>query len=306
MTLRWDRDGLDWPNRAASRFVTAGGLRWHVQIAGTGPDLLLVHGTGASTHSWRDLLPLLARSHRVIAPDLPGHGFSQTLPTHRLTLPGMARALADLMSSLSARPVLAVGHSAGAAILARMCLDGQLAPDRLVALNGAMVPLGGAPAHLFSPVAKLLASLPFVPWFFARRAADSRVVERLLRGTGSTIDAAGTELYARLVRDPDHVAGALGMMAGWDLRTLAADLPRLAVPLRLIVGAGDRTVPPADSARVRDSVAGAELVSVPGLGHLAHEERPAEIAGLILADQGLPNQGLADGSGSGLGDRVRR
>jgi len=75
--LVWERDGRDWPNRDASRFVRAGGLRWHVQKTGTGPVLLLVHGTGAATHSWRELAPLLARRFTVIAPDLPGPGFTQ-------------------------------------------------------------------------------------------------------------------------------------------------------------------------------------------------------------------------------------
>lgn len=285
MTLRWDRDGAGWPNAASSRFVTAGGLRWHVQIMGDGPDLLLIHGTGASTHSWRDLMPLLASRFRVVAPDLPGHGFSQTLPTHRLTLPGMARALSDLLRALPASPAIAVGHSAGAAILARMCLDGTLAPERLVALNGAMLPLRGGPAKLFSPIAKLLAGTPLVPWLFARRAAGNRgVAERLLAGTGSTLDAAGTALYAKLIADPDHVAGALGMMAGWDLEPLARDLPRLRVPLLLIAGAGDRTIRPADAARVRDMVPGATLELLPRLGHLAHEEEPEALAGLILRD----------------------
>ena len=65
--LDWQRDGADWPNRASSRMVRAGGLTWHVQVAGSGPVLLLVHGTGASTHSWRDLLPLLATGHTVVA-----------------------------------------------------------------------------------------------------------------------------------------------------------------------------------------------------------------------------------------------
>ena len=53
----------DWPNRAASRYVDAGGLRWHVQSLGdAGPDLLLLHGTGAATHSWAGLAPLLSET----------------------------------------------------------------------------------------------------------------------------------------------------------------------------------------------------------------------------------------------------
>lgn len=283
MTLVWDRDGLDWPNRAASRFVVAGGLRWHVQIMGKGPDLLLIHGTGSSTHSWRDLAPLLATEFRVIAPDIPGHGFTEALPTHRLSLPGMAKAITDLTRAVGATPSVAVGHSAGAAILARMCLDRLITPDRLVSLNGALIPLRGAPAHLFSPIAKLLASIPLVPWMFAWRATDQTVVDQLLRNTGSTLDAKGVALYGRLIRDPGHVAGALGMMAGWDLRPLEADLPTLRTPLNLIVGAEDHTVPPSDSARVRDMVPLGTLMTLPGLGHLSHEERPDAVANLILS-----------------------
>ena len=64
--LAWQREGLDWPHRETSRFVEAGGLRWHVQQMGRGPVALLIHGTGASTHSWRGLLPLLARRCRVV------------------------------------------------------------------------------------------------------------------------------------------------------------------------------------------------------------------------------------------------
>ncbi len=59
--LIWGTDGRDWPHRDRSRFVEAGGLRWHIQRMGDGPALLLVHGTAAATHSWRDLAPLLAR-----------------------------------------------------------------------------------------------------------------------------------------------------------------------------------------------------------------------------------------------------
>ncbi len=72
------------------------------------------------------------------------------------------------------------------------------------------------------------------------------------------------------------------MMAHWDLAPLVADLPRLSVPLLLVVGANDKSVPPSQSATVRDRVQGATLASLPGLGHLAHEEAPAAAARLIV------------------------
>jgi len=277
----WDDDGRDWPNRAASRFVMAAGLSWHVQVTGAGPVLFLVHGTGAATHSWRTLAPLLAKKFTVVAPDLPGHGFTAAPPRRRLSLPSMAQDLSALLRALGLRPALVAGHSAGAAILARMSLDGKIAPAALISLNGALLPLQGAPGLVFAPIARLLASTSLAARMFAWRAADRTMIERLLRDTGSTLDPQGSELYLRLARRSGHVAAALGMMANWDLRPLERDLPRLEPPLHLLAGSDDRAIRPVHARRVRRLVPGATIVPLPGLGHLAHEERPDEVAGLI-------------------------
>jgi magnesium chelatase accessory protein len=281
VSLDWARDGADWPNRDASRFVHAAGLDWHVQVMGAGPPLLLIHGTGASTHSWRDLMPLLASDFTVVAPDLPGHGFTSAPPPRRQSLPGMARGVAALLGELGLAPVAAAGHSAGAAIVVRMSLDGLLPARALVSLNGALMPWGGAAARVMSPLAQAIAAAPFMPALFAWRASKRSVVDRLLRGTGSTIDARGADLYARLTRDSGHVGAALGMMANWDPGGLAHDLPRLQPKLTLIVGANDGTIPPSQARQVHRILPASTLIMLPGLGHLAHEERPAEHATLI-------------------------
>ena len=90
----WPADlPAQWPHRAASCRVHAGGLAWHVQIfgaVGAHPDVVLLHGAGASAHSWRALAPLLAVDRRVIVPDLPGQGWTQRPPNAGgLSLPGM-------------------------------------------------------------------------------------------------------------------------------------------------------------------------------------------------------------------------
>jgi len=277
----WQYDGRDWPNREASRFVEAAGLKWHVQTAGQGPDLLLIHGTGAATHSWRGLFPLLRKDFRVVAPDLPGHGFTEAPDRRRLSLDAMAADLSDLLEVLEVRPAVAVGHSAGAAILARMCLDGSIDPRLLVSLNGALLPFRGVAGRFFSPLAKVLAATSMFPTLFATRASNRAVVERLLRGTGSAVDEEGVEFYWRLVQSAGHCAAALGMMANWDLEPLMRALPKLRPQLDLIVGERDRTVDPNVSRRVSGRVPGARLVPLPGLGHLAHEEAPQRMMEII-------------------------
>jgi magnesium chelatase accessory protein len=245
--------------------------------------VLLLHGTGAASHSWRGLAPLLAGSFHVVAPDLPGHGFSGMPPPRGLSLPGMAAAVGALLRTLQLSPALVVGHSAGAAVGARMCLDGPGTPRGLIALNGAFLPLGGLPGRVFSPAAQLLAATGLAPRLFARLAAGPTVVDRLLRGTGSSIDAAGQRAYATLVRSPGHVAAALGMMARWDLAPLERELPRLTAALLLLAGECDLTVPPAQSVLIAGRMPDASLEVLPGLGHLAHEERPDLVADRILA-----------------------
>lgn len=281
-SLSWNVDGRDWPNRESSRFVDAAGYCWHVQVMGEGPVALLAHGTGAATHSWRTLMPLLAKHFTVIAPDLPGHGFTGRPATHRLSLPGMAQDLAALCRKLDVRPQLAIGHSAGAAILARMALDRTIAPKLIVSLNGAFLPFGGVAALVLSPLAKALTYNPLVPWMFAWRGSDAAAVHRLIAGTGSSISARGERLYGRLVSNPAHVGAALQMMANWDLRPLVRELPGLQSDLVLVAAANDRAIPPDVARRVRDLLPQSKLLTLPGLGHLAHEEAPEKIADIII------------------------
>jgi magnesium chelatase accessory protein len=185
-----------------------------------------------------------------------------------------------------------VGHSAGAAIAVRMALDGHLPDaDSLVSLNGAFVPFEGL-MRVLSPVARVLAATPLAARITASRARDGRAVDRLLDSTGSRLEPEGRALYARLVRSPGHVGGALAMMAGWDLERLWSDLPRLAVPLRLAVGQNDRTVPPDNSERAAARIPSARIERLAGLGHLMHEEEPERLAGLVetLLRTGLSTQ----------------
>ena len=280
----WNIEGRDWPNRDASRFVEAGGLRWHVQVMGQGPALVLLHGTGAATHSWRALAPTLAQNYTIVAPDLPGHGFTQT-PEHGsgFTLPMVAQGVAGLLRALDLTPHALVGHSAGAAIAVRMVHDGAAPPAGIVGVNAALLPFPG-PLGPFAPtLARALFYNPFSLGVFAYRASRPGAIAELMRSTGSALDARGLELYERLFRNKGHLEGTVALMAHWDLVTLKRDLPQLHAPLTLIVGDKDRAVPPDAALDVQLLVRHARVVTAPGLGHLAHEEDPAAVAALILS-----------------------
>jgi magnesium chelatase accessory protein len=278
----WEVEGRDWPGRMTSQFVEAAGIRWHAQIVGEGPVMLLVHGTGAATHSWRAVAPLLSKKFKVVSLDLPGHGFTEMPSGGQFGLPEMSEAIGELLDELDVKPQIAVGHSAGAAIIIRMALAGLIAPRRLISLNGALLPFPGVGSVAFPALAKILFLNPIAAPFFAWRASNAGAVARLIEGTGSRLDDEGIDLYARLFRTERHVSGAVGMMANWDLRALKRELPTMSIPLELVTAERDRAIPPQTACDAKALIPTASIISIGRYGHLAHEEAPEVISKLIL------------------------
>jgi len=262
----------------------------HVAVTGSGPDVLLIHGTAACGDSWDRLVPALARRCRVLVPDLPGHGRSAR-PARGYALATTAATLTRMLDDLQAEPRLLVGHSAGAAVAAAMMLGGAVAPAGLVAIAPAMLGFSGGRQRLFSALAGMLALNPLIPRLVSWRARDREAVERLLQGIGTDLEAAGVDRYAALFRNSDHVGAVLAMMASWDLRELEQRLTRLDDAVLLIAGGNDRAVPPREVDRLQRHLPRAARVDVPAAGHLPHEERPEAVLAAIrswAAGRGVP------------------
>lgn len=269
--------------------VQVAALRWRVQRVGSesgAPRLLLLHGTGSSLQSWAPCLPGLAEHFSLLIPDLPGHGGSEGFADGQASLPRMAQALSELMVALDWQPELVAGHSAGAAVMLQMCLDGHLPRARgLLAVNGALQPLPGPMGVLAPAIAKLAArSGDWLPAWVTRHAGQPRALTNLIASTGSRLDEAGVQHYRALLAQPAHVRGVLEMLASWRLEDLQARLPELrSTPLWLAAGLADRTVAPVQSLELARWLPGASFHPLPGLGHLAHEEAPERVNALLTA-----------------------
>jgi magnesium chelatase accessory protein len=281
--MDWEAHKATWPNADLSRFVDLPGQTWHVQVHGSGPVLLLLHGTGASTHSFRDLIRPLAQAHTVVCPDLTGHAFTRMHRHMSSSLPHISANLAVLLDQLQLWPQAIVGHSAGAAIGAQLLLDH---PKReapvLIGLNPAWLPLHGVASWLFPPTAKVLALNPFSGRLMARYASSDRVARALLDSTGSRLGDAALELYQRLLKSPSHMHGVLAMMTAWKLQALERALPLIHSPVFMHLGANDRTIPAWQAERACALMPQAVKHSFAGLGHLAHEEAPERTSAQIL------------------------
>lgn len=283
--MDWQRDLVTWPLNVQSRRIHHPPHHWHVQEMGHGPLALLLHGAGASTHSWRDVIPLLAQSHRVIALDLPGQGFSRAGNRQRLGLPRMAEDIAALCTAQGWQPDLIFGHSAGGAIaleLATRLVTPRGQPPDIACVNAALGPFEGVAGWLFPVLAKVLALNPLTPTLFTLGADKVARARRLIESTGSHLSPEGLALYARLIGDRAHVDGTLQMMAQWDVAPLLSRLGTIPNRCLLITGTGDLAVPPETSARAAAQMPRATTLTLDDLGHVAQEEDAARVVAAIL------------------------
>ena len=272
----------DWPHRDASRRIDCGTNRWHVQIMGTGPVVLMLHGAGASGHSFAALMDLLAPRFTLIVPDLPGQGFTRAASTARMGLEPMARDLAQLIAAQGWDLAAIIGHSAGAAIALRLAQILPTPPRALVGINPALGHFRGLAGWLFPVMARALAQTPGVASLFARTGRQPGQVERVLASTGSALPADDVARYRRLIGDAGHVRATLAMMSQWTLDALLADLPRIDLPCLLIAGAADTAVPPDTALEASSRLPRARAHVIEGYGHLIHEEAPTLCADLIV------------------------
>jgi len=249
----------------------------NVLTTGEGPALLLLHGFTGTARSWSDHIPAWSVEHRVIAPDLLGHGGSEA-PTDsaRHALERQAGDLAELLTLLDAVPAAVVGYSMGARLGLVLALDHPDLVARLV--------LESPSAGIADPAAR-----------DERRLADERLAGELEReGLESFVDRwealplfgshaalpddARTRLrQERLSHDPRGLAASLRGAGQGTMLPLHDRLGEVRVPTLVIAGALDPTGLERAGA-VADGIPDARLGVIAGAGHTPHLEAPGDFA----------------------------
>lgn len=286
----------DWPDRADSRLISAGELRWHVQVSGAGRCIVMLHGAGSSAHSFSGLLPFLKDRFELVRIDLPGHGFTSAYASGAYTLQRAAGSVAELLSAMALSPHALIGHSAGAAIGLQLFVNRKLDPrtTRVLALNPALLPFDGLAGIVFPVFARLAANSGLLSALLAHRARDRRQLARVIEGTGSRLDRTELEWYWRLMQRPQHVGAVLAMMAGWRLDELLPAIRRADLDLHVLLADNDRAVPPDSTVSALAGICD-DLQRLPRLGHLMHEEAPQQVADWLIDRLTGPRKGALDG-----------
>ena len=275
---------LDWPNRQHSSTVSVGGLDWHVQLTGKGPVVLLLHGTGSSTHSWSDLIPLLEAHAQVLVPDLPGHAFTLGAKLEDLTLDEIAHSLQLLIEQLGIEtPLIVVGHSAGAPLALRFAVGSSKPPKLVIALNPSFIPPPAVYTSFFGPLLGPITRSSTLSSLLASLSPSLGMVDKLLDSTNTILPETRRVYYRKLFERSEHVRGSMNFMAAADIHKVLVEANLYRGKLICVLGNQDAWIPVKPLEKIiLDYFPAAEIVKWEG-GHIMHELEPNKVAQLILA-----------------------
>lgn len=248
---------------------------------GTGAPLLLVHGILVSAREWDDVTPLLARRHRVIAPDLPGFGRSGKPADFPYGRVGYCDHLIALLDALGLEKATVVGHSMGGGIAAELAARSPERIDKLVLID----------AHCYPLDLDLKARLPLLP-VLGKFIFTKLYGRALFRDyfKNSAWNGAGPPTWDRVDRfydeftPPDARAAAFQVVrATVDIAPLAALLPSVKAPTLVLWGEHDRFIPRRLGERLSRDIPGARFEVIPGGCHAVNEQLPEQVAERILS-----------------------
>ncbi len=268
------------------RYVTIHGYRRAYVKAGSGPALLLVHGIGDSSDTWRPVFERLAEHHTVIAPDLLGHGRSEK-PRGDYTVAGYANGMRDLLSILEVDRVTVVGHSLGGGVAAQFAYQFPERCERLVLVGSGGVGRTVSPLLRMAAVPGVEVLMPLLglpPVKLASRlgaglmrlfdTALGRDAEEILAVFDALPDAEARRAILRTLRSGVDWQGQVITML--DRAYLAQGVPTL-----IVWGRRDAIIPLGHGRLAQLAFPGSELEIFDEAGHFPHHSDPAKFAGVV-------------------------
>jgi pimeloyl-ACP methyl ester carboxylesterase len=251
---------------------------------GKGPPLLLIHGFGASTYTWRHVAPELAKNYRVIAVDLKGFGQSDKPFDGRYSVYDQAELLAQLIEDKDLRDLTLVGHSFGGgvalllALEANQRLDGRI--TRLVLLDSIAYPQN-------IPVFFRLLDVPLVSQLGVRMVpplVQTRVALQIAYFDDSKIDPEEIELYAaplKTAAGKHAIIHSARQIVPEDIESLSERYKTIELPTLILWCDHDRIVPLEVGIKLRRTLPNSTLRLIEDCGHMPQEEQPASTLALI-------------------------
>jgi haloalkane dehalogenase len=267
--------------QATSHYTTVHNLRLHYLEAGEGDPILLLHGFPTSSHLYRNILPELARTHRVIALDLPGYGLSDKPLDVTYDFDFYADVISSLLAALGISETNLVVHDLGGPVGLYWAVQHPQRVQSVVLLNTLVYPETSWAVKLF-----LLAMR--TPVLRDYLVSPKGIVAAMKFGVvqKKRLNRAILTPYTAPFEDPAARKALIKAGSGLGIKGLAKiakGLPSLEAPLRLIYGEKDRVLPDVAKTmqRVQRAHPNAQLTALPNCGHFLQEDDPDQVAQLI-------------------------
>ncbi|MEY2688318.1 MAG: hypothetical protein RL375_2516 [Pseudomonadota bacterium] len=255
-------------------------VRLHVRDSGPrgAPAVVMLHGFGASLHTWEAWAEVLQREHRVIRFDLPGSGLSPPDPSGIYTDARSMQLLLALLDQLGVPKASVVGHSIGGRLAWQFAAAHPERIDKLVLLS----PDGFAsPGFEVGKAPEVPASFKLMRWVLPRPLLEMSLAPAYA-DPGRVLNEALTTRYFELMRAPGSRDALLDRMAQTVLVDPRPVLVRIQAPTLLLWGEQDQMIPIANAADYVQAISGVTLLRLPGVGHLAQEEDNPAAPGVAL------------------------
>jgi pimeloyl-ACP methyl ester carboxylesterase len=269
---------IDWP--AHQRWLQIDGAAVNVIEIGSGPPLLFVHGLSGCWQNWLENVPHFARTHRVIAMDLPGFGGSE-MPHEEISIAGYGRFLDRLCGALEIDAAAVVGNSMGGYVAAELAVAFPQRVERLMLVSAAGITAEHLPVERVMAGARIVAAT--ADWAASRHEAFSRR-PALRRLALSFVVRHPQRLSAPLAFELMQGSGKPGFlpaMAAIMRHRISERLPQIACPTAIVWGASDRVIPVRDADRFERLIPNARKTILPDTGHVAMLERPERFNALL-------------------------
>ena len=269
-----------------SRFIDVNGLEVHYKIAGTGePTLVLLHGFGANTFSWTNVIEPLAEHGTVIAYDRPAFGLTERPLIWEGKNPYSPESQVDivigLLDALEIDEAILVGHSAGGTIATATALDASGRVDALILVDAAIYTGGGSPAWiqplLSTPQIQRIG--PLIARAFAQRS------DQFLESSWHDPAKITPEIengYQKPFQAEHWDVGLWELIAASHPLDLPKRIGQLDMPTLVVSGENDNIVPPEDSQRLAREIPNAQLSTFPACGHVPQQECPQDFLEAVI------------------------
>jgi pimeloyl-ACP methyl ester carboxylesterase len=263
-----------------SEFIPIEGVRFHVRETGAkdGPAVLMLHGFGASLHTWEPWAATLSKDYRTVRLDLPGFGLTEPDPTGDYSDERGMQLLATLMDRLSIARAVLVGHSMGGKLA---WMFAAKYPDRVSKL--VLIAPDGFESEGFeygkkAAVPMLVRLLPYtLPPFMVRMNLEPAY------GDPSTLTDDALTRYRDMMLAPGSRHAMIARMEQVELQPPEALLARITAPTLLVWGEKDAMIPVSNAKDYSKALPDSRLSTLPQAGHLPHEEMPERSLVPVLA-----------------------